>query len=134
MIQINEYEKAIMFNTKLMKIFYVILFLINIFIPLKSSGSGYVFSISVFNLIALVILFYATLNGLGYFKQNIPFLWLGVVRICQGIYNFLFHSETFNWYSFIVLVVFDVLFIFFLFMDRKNYTYVEEEEEEEEEN
>lgn len=122
-----------MFNTKLMKIFFVILCLANVLIPLKSNGNGYVFSISAFNLVALGILFYATLNGLGYFKQSIPFLWLGVLRIVQGIYNFLFHQNTFNWYMFAVLIVLDVFFIFFLFMDRKNYTYVEEDAEEEEE-
>ena len=56
-----------MFNTKLMKVFYIVLVIANLFVPLKKSTDGYVFSISIFNIIALGILFYALLIGLGYF-------------------------------------------------------------------
>ena len=125
----NEYEKAIMFNTKLMKVFYIVLVIANLFVPLKKSTDGYVFSISIFNIIALGILFYALLIGLGYFRHNIPFLWLGVLRIVQGLYKFLIHPENFNWYGFLVLVLMDVFFIFFLLMDKRNYSYVEEEDD-----
>lgn len=122
-----------MFNTKLMKIFYVGLALGNLFIPMKRGSSGYTFSISIFNIIALVIMFYAMLIGLGYFKQNIPFLWVGVLRIVQGIYKFLIHPEAFNWYGYLALVLMDVFYIFFLMMDRRNYSYVEEDADEDEE-
>ena len=122
-----------MFNTKLMKIFYACLVLGNLFIPMKRGNGGYTFSISIFNMIALVIMFYAMLIGLGYFKQNIPFLWVGVLRIVQGIYKFLIHPEAFNWYSYLALVLMDVFYIFFLMMDRRNYSYVEEDADEDEE-
>ena len=122
-----------MFNTKLMKIFYAGLVLGNLFIPMKRGNGGYTFSISIFNMIALVIMFYAMLIGLGYFKQNIPFLWLGVLRIVQGIYKFLIHPEAFNWYGYLALVLMDVFYIFFLMMDRRNYSYVEEDADEDEE-
>lgn len=122
-----------MFNTKLMKIFYVGLALGNLFIPMKRGNGGYTFSISIFNMIALVIMFYAMLIGLGYFKQNIPFLWVGVLRIVQGIYKFLIHPEAFNWYGYLALVLMDVFYIFFLMMDRRNYSYVEEDADEDEE-
>lgn len=122
-----------MFNTKLMKIFYAGLVLGNLFIPMKRGSSGYTFSISIFNMIALVIMFYAMLIGLGYFKQNIPFLWVGVLRIVQGIYKFLIHPEAFNWYGYLALVLMDVFYIFFLMMDRRNYSYVEEDADEDEE-
>lgn len=128
MIKINKYEKAIMFNTKLMKLFYAVIFISNLAIPLKLTDSGVAFSISVFNIIALGVLLYALLNGLGYFRQNIPFLWIGAIRICQGIYKFIISPDKFNWYGFAVLVVLDFLFICFLFMDRRNYSYVEEED------
>ena len=108
-----------MFNTKLMKVFYIVLVIANLFVPLKKSTGGYVFSISIFNIIALGILFYALLIGLGYFRHNIPFLWLGVLRIVQGLYKFLIHPENFNWYGFLVLVL----------MDKRNYSYVEEEDD-----
>ena len=121
-----------MFNTKLMKIFYAGLALGNLFIPMKR-GSGYTFSISIFNIIALIIMFYAMLIGLGYFKQNIPFLWVGVLRIVQGIYKFLIHPEAFNWYGYLALILMDVFYIFFLMMDRRNYSYVEEDADEDEE-
>ena len=116
-----------------MKVFYAILVLGNIFIPLKRGTDGYTFSISIFNIIALFILFYALLIGLGYFRHNIPFLWLGVLRIVQGLYKFLIRSEYFNWYGFLILILMDVFFIFFLMMDRRNYSYVEEEAEEDNE-
>lgn len=122
-----------MFNTKLMKIFYAGLVLGNLFIPMKRGSGGYTFSISIFNIIALVIMFYALLIGLGYFKQNIPFLWVGVLRIVQGIYKFLIHPEAFNWYGYLALVLMDVFYIFFLMMDRRNYSYVEEDADEDEE-
>lgn len=122
-----------MFNTKLMKIFYAGLVLGNLFIPMKKGSDGYTFSISIFNIIALVIMFYAMLIGLGYFKQNIPFLWVGVLRIVQGIYKFLIHPEAFNWYGYLALVLVDVFYIFFLMMDRRNYSYVEEDADEDEE-
>lgn len=122
-----------MFNTKLMKIFYAGLVLGNLFIPMKIGSGGYTFSISIFNMIALVIMFYAMLIGLGYFKQNIPFLWVGVLRIVQGIYKFLIHPEAFNWYGYLALVLMDVFYIFFLMMDRRNYSYVEEDADEDEE-
>ena len=122
-----------MFNTKLMKIFYACLALGNLFIPMKRGSGGYTFSISNFNIIALVIMFYAMLIGLGYFKQNIPFLWVGVLRIVQGIYKFLIHPEAFNWYGYLALVLMDVFYIFFLMMDRRNYSYVEEDADEDEE-
>ena len=122
-----------MFNTKLMKIFYAGLVLGNLFIPMKRGRGGYTFSISIFNIIALVIMFYAMLIGLGYFKQNIPFLWVGVLRIVQGIYKFLIHPEAFNWYGYLALVLMDVFYIFFLMMDRRNYSYVEEDADEDEE-
>lgn len=122
-----------MFNTKLMKIFYAGLVLGNLFIPMKRGSVGYTFSISIFNMIALVIMFYAMLIGLGYFKQNIPFLWVGVLRIVQGIYKFLIHPEAFNWYGYLALVLMDVFYIFFLMMDRRNYSYVEEDADEDEE-
>lgn len=113
-----------------MKIFYACLVLGNLFIPMKRGNGGYTFSISIFNMIALVIMFYAMLIGLGYFKQNIPFLWVGVLRIVQGIYKFLIHPEAFNWYGYLALVLMDVFYIFFLMMDRRNYSYVEEDVEE----
>lgn len=122
-----------MFNTKLMKIFYAGLVLGNLFITMKRGNGGYTFSISIFNMIALVIMFYAMLIGLGYFKQNIPFLWVGVLRIVQGIYKFLIHPEAFNWYGYLALVLMDVFYIFFLMMDRRNYSYVEEDADEDEE-
>ena len=105
-----------------MKIFYAGLVLGNLFIPMKKGSGGYTFSISIFNIIALVIMFYAMLIGLGYFKQNIPFLWVGVLRIVQGIYKFLIHPEAFNWYGYLALVLMDVFYIFFLMMDRRNYS------------
>ena len=78
-------------------------------------------------------MFYAMLIGLGYFKQNIPFLWVGVLRIVQGIYKFLIHPEAFIWYGYLALVLVDVFYIFFLMMDRRNYSYVEEDADEDEE-
>ena len=54
---------------------------------------------------------------------------LGVLRIVQGLYKFLIHPENFNWYGFLVLVLMDVFFIFFLLMDKRNYSYVEEEDD-----
>lgn len=130
----NRYEKAILFNTKIMKVFFVILVLANVFIPLKITSDGVTFSFSIFNLIVIIVTFYALLNGLGYFGQNIPFLAVGLVRVIQCLFYYLIRPGSFNWYGFIILVILDVLFILFLFMDRRNYTYVEEEDDGDDEN
>lgn len=122
-----------MFNTKAMKVFFVVIVIANLFMPLKITSNGLSFSFSIFNLIVIAITFYALLNGLGYFGQNIPFLPIGMVRIVQGLFYYIVRPGKFNWYGFIVLVIIDAFFILFLFMDRRNYTYVEEEDEDSEE-
>lgn len=131
--KLNKYEKAIMLNTKIMKIFFVVIVIANMFIPLKATSNGIAISFSIFNLIVIGITFYSLLNGLGYFGQNIPFLAVGFVRIIQGLFYYIIRPGTFNWYGFIILVILDVLFILFLFMDRRNYSYIEEEDDEEDE-
>lgn len=124
----SRYEKAIVLNMKLMKFFYIILVIANVAMPLGLEGESLRFGFSAFNLLVLGFQFYGLLSGLGYFSQQIPFLPVSLVRLAQGLYRFVMSPNQFNWIGFGILVVFDILFIAFLFMDRRDYSYVEEEE------
>lgn len=130
----NKYEKSILFKPLLMKIFYGIIAVINVAIPLNSDGT---WSFSLFQFGIIAVWFYALLCALGYFcistneiqgdmelyETKTPILPLVFVRIVEGGFYWITAPHDFNWTYFGALIVIDIVYLVFLMMDKATYGY-----------
>lgn len=129
--------KKLLFNLKISKIFYLVIFICNVVFPLK----GKVLNISFFNLVIIILWTYALLSHLGYFlkqvsenedgvieyENSIPMVKLAVVRIAEAGYYALFRRDIINWRIYVILVGIDIIYVVFLLFDKGNYYYESEE-------
>ena len=119
----NKYESNIMVNTVIMKVFYVVIVLVNLLLPYHRDWH---WSFSIFQLAIVITWFFGLMGGLGYFNQNTPILPLGIIRILQiGLY-LLFKHKAVNWIIIGIYLALDATFLLFLLFDKANYEYVEE--------
>lgn len=120
----NKYESNIMANTLIMKIFYVIIVIVNMALPYYKDWH---WTFSIFQFAIVIIWFFGLLGGLGYFNQTTPILPLGISRIIQvGVY-LLFKFKQINWAVIGVFILLDVIYLVFLLFDKANYYYETEE-------
>lgn len=120
----NKYESNIMANTLIMKIFYVIIVIVNMALPYYKDWH---WTFSIFQFAIVIIWFFGLLGGLGYFNQTTPILPLGISRIIQvGVY-LLFKFKQINWAVIGVFILLDIIYLVFLLFDKANYYYETEE-------
>lgn len=118
----NRYEKNLMFNVTVMKVLYVIIVFVNIFISQKK---GVFFSLNIFQIILCVAWFFGLLGGLGYFGQKLPIIPLGIIRVLEALYYGLLRGKL-NWWVFAIQVMLDIIYFTFLLFDKSNYAYEKE--------
>lgn len=119
----NRYERNLMVNITIMKILYVLTLFINLLIPIKRSTFFYV---SLFQIIIVIIWFFGLLGGMGFFDQRTPILPIGVVRLIEIIYYGVIRTGFINWIALGIYIIFDIIYIAFLFFDKANYEYKSE--------
>ena len=119
----NRYEKNLMFNVTVMKVLYVVIVFVNIFISQKK---GVFFSLNIFQIVLCVTWFFGLLGGLGYFGQKIPIIPLGIIRVLEALYYGLLRGKL-NWWVFAIQVMLDIIYFTFLLFDKSNYAYEKEE-------
>ena len=117
----NKYEKALLFNLKVIKILFVIDVLVNLFMPVYSNGDLGIKSL--FQWIIVIINFVGVINAMGYMDQHVPTLEWGVVRILQVLWHVFISSTGMNWVFFFIMLISDLLFMIMLFMDKSNFKY-----------
>lgn len=122
---ITKYEKSIMFNVHVMKVAFVVITILNLALPIYKTG----YKFSIFQCIVPIIWFYGLLNGIGYFKQEVPVLGIGILRIFEGLFYFIIARSKFNWGMFLIFIIMDILYAFFFYLDRNSYYYIDEVEE-----
>lgn len=130
----NKYEKSIMFRPMLMKVLFVGIAILNVGMPLNTAEG---WSLDLFQLVMVGIWFYATFCALGHFcipanvvqgdmelyEVRTPITPLGFMRIIECGFHWIVNPNTFHWKFFGLLIVFDLLFLFFLLLDKSNYGY-----------
>ena len=130
----NKYEKAMMFRPMLMKVLFVVVAVLNLALPMKVEKDWY---LDLFQLVMVGIWLYATVCALGYFciptnvvqgdmelyEVRTPILPWVFVRLSEGGFRWAFSLTTFNWKFFGIALLGDVIFLFFLLMDKSNYGY-----------
>ena len=130
----NKYEKSIMFNLLVMKIFFVVISIVNIAIPLFSDG---VWRFNVFQFIMVGIWFYALLCALGWFcittndvdgdmeilETKTPLLPIVFTRVVEGGFYWITAASEFNWKYFGIVILIDLVFFIFLILDKASYGY-----------
>ena len=119
---LNKYEKEVMFNTHLIKATLVIGILLNLALPVYSHTIGFK---SILQWFAIACYVYGFINALGYVRgQKIPVLQLGLVRLVQVVGRFVIKSNPIAWKYFGIVIAFDLLFVYLLFMDKSSYCYL----------
>lgn len=121
----NKYERGILLNTFIMKVLYVILLLVNLFLPTIKNTY---FHFSILQIVVIITWFFGLLGGLGYFNQYTPILPIGIIRIVEIGYALLFKFKVTNWIAIGVFILIDIIFIAFLLLDKASYAYVTEED------
>lgn len=116
-----------MFRPMLMKVLFVGIAILNVGMPLNSVNG---WSLDLFQLVMVGIWFYATLCALGHFcipmnviqgdmelyEVRTPIIPLGFLRIIECGFHWIVNPKTFQWRFFGILIVFDLLFLFFLLL------------------
>ena len=121
-----------MANIYIARVFYAILVILNVLVPVYAGKS-----INTFFAQYLVLIFwgYAILSQAGIFKvpvpsdvdddihyeANVPLLQVGLTRILEAVYFAVLKGDVVNWKVFIVYIVLDALFASFLLMDKSRY-------------
>ena len=118
----NRYERNLMFNIKVMKILYLVIVCLNIFLPIKA---GMIFYLSIPQIIICFIWLFGLLNGMGYFSQHLPILPIGITRFIEILYYGVLRGSM-NWWAFAIQVMVDIIYFTFLVFDKSNYTYERE--------
>lgn len=121
----NRYERNLMLNVTLMKIFYVCLVLVNILLPVQRNTF---FSTNLLQIIVVIVWFFGLLGGMGYFDQMTPVLPIGIVRFVELIYYGFLKEGYLNWIAFVIYVGLDIIYMTFLFFDKAGYEYKKEED------
>ena len=135
----NKYEKSIRAMPQILKVLFAIFCMLNLAIPLSNDG---IWKFSVFQILICIIYFVGLLAGLGIlitdtqvrkgdveiYEQNTSpvIIGLGILRIIEGLFNFIFRRHSFNWKYFSFLIVIDLIYIMFLLIDKARYGYAKE--------
>lgn len=119
----NRYEKNLMVNITIMKVLYVVTLFINLLVPVKRNT---IFYVSVFQIVVVIVWFFGLLGGMGFFDQRTPILPIGIIRFIEIIYYGVIRAGFISWISIGVYIIFDIIFVAFLFFDKANYEYVTE--------
>lgn len=133
------YSRRILFVSNLIKVLTVVVCVVNLFMPLYDN---FVWKFSVFQLFAVFVWIYAGLTATGYFCKNqhiekngmilyeqnlsLPVILLGLNRIAESLYYFLFRRSRIDWPMYGILILLDVLVFIVLFVDKMNYGYAKE--------
>jgi hypothetical protein len=131
--KLNKYDKAILFNPKLLKIIFLAIVLLNLFMPLFSPASmGYKnffqWYIIVVHAVGLTYALGGVKNIISLTSQHIPFVHIFVIRCLEVLWHTLVSSTKFNWMPLLMVLILDLLFIVLLFMDKREYRYEIERE------
>ena len=117
----NQYENSILANTIIMRIFFIVIALVNGLLPYTKD---FTWNFSIFQLIIIVAWFFNLLGGLGYFNQATFILPVGITRIIQILVYLLLKFRKINWWIIGVYVFLDIIYLVFLLFDKANYTYI----------
>lgn len=119
---LNKYEREVMFNTYLIKATLVIGILLNLALPVYSQTIGFK---SMLQWVVVGFYIYGLVNALGYVRgQKIPLLQIGFTRIIQIVARVFLKNNPIAWKYFGIVIAFDLLFIYLLFMDKSSYCYL----------
>lgn len=119
MQKLNKYEKRIMLNLKIITFICIAGVIVNIFVPLVESFKMTMFVIS--QLVPIFIIYVkGWFNSRG--SQNVPILAAFLIRVLQ-VLIFILWLEQVSLLMFGVLLVFDVVLLLALIIDKMNYRY-----------
>lgn len=117
-------EREILFNVYVMKVVYALSFGLNLFLPIFHGHLGFS------SLFQYAILFSHTkglLHGIGTLEgQKVPILQIALIRLAEVLWYNIISSKDILWPIFIITLIFDLLFIVLLIIDKGSYKYVRE--------
>lgn len=132
----NRYEKSILFKLNVAKVLYVIVAIVNLAMPLYNDLK---WTFSIFQLIVCVIWLFGMLAAIGIFctntheikgdvviyEQNTSpvIIALGICRIIEAFYYYVFHQDEINWIAYGILIFIDLFYLIFILIDKANYEY-----------
>lgn len=141
-VKINKYEKSLLFKPILIRFLWFVIVALNWILPLNKDLTWH---FSVFRVITSVIWTYGMLtstgvlcinthvheNGMILYEQNTSAVTIavGLSRIFQAVYYFVLRKAIINWPVLFMLVIFDIVFLFILILDKGAYGYAIEEQE-----
>lgn len=115
----DDYQKKMLATLRVMKVLCGIGVAANITLHPGGTPIGLRLSLGAIFIIGAWI--WGLLNGLGYFNQSIPIFFLGLCRLVQAGYN-LWRGK-FNTLVFCILIVVDVIWLFYLLIHKSKYEY-----------
>lgn len=135
----NKYEKSILFVPQVIKILTLIVCIGNLVAPIYN---GFRWHFSLFQIAISGVWIFAGMTATGkccrnlhivedgvmLYEQNLSpvVILLGIIRIVETVYYLLLHRSDMSWFMLGILVVIDVLFLIFLYMDKIHYGYAKE--------
>jgi len=136
---VNKYERSILFVPQVTKALALVICGLNLVAPLYR---GFAWHFSVFQILAVAIWIFAALTATGHFCKNLHteqdgmmlyeqnlspvVILIGLNRIIEVAYYFLFRRVNIQWAMIGFLVVVDVFFLIFLYVDKMHYGYAKE--------
>ena len=141
-VNINKYEKTLLFKPVLIRFIWFALVALNWILPLDKDFSWH---FSLFRIVVTIIWTYGMLtatghmcinthvheNGMILYEQNtsIIIIGIGICRIIQSVFYLVFRQGVINWSIMALLIVFDVVYLLIIILDKSSYGYALEEEE-----
>lgn len=141
-VKINKYEKSLLFKPILIRFLWLVILALNWILPLNKDFN---WNFSIFRVLISIIWTYGMLtstgilcqnthvheNGMIIYEQNtsVVIMAIGLSRIFQLVYYFILKRHVINWSVIILLIVFDIIYLLIIIMDKSSYGYAMEEKE-----
>lgn len=124
----NRYNKENLKDLVIIKCFYLVHVLVNLFLPIYSDGSlAYHSPFSIISILFIGLGVYATH---GHFNQWVPTFPTIVSRTIEFVIKFIkLIGAKINIIMFIIVLILDCTLLFLMYMDRAMYEYIEVESE-----
>lgn len=133
----NKYDKSILFKTYVIKAFFIIVFILNIAMPIYKD---FQWKFNIFQLLICIVWCFGLAGGLGYlvtevsevtddmrtYTQITPIIPIFIVRFAQAFAYGLIFRDRLNWYMMGTLYLLDFTYLAILLIDKANYGYKKE--------
>lgn len=125
-VRYSRAEKSLLKNLTIVKIVTVIGIILNLILPIMSSHLGLQCFTQWIIVVCYIIALINATGWQGWTTQYIPLLPIGLIRIFQVLFHLFISSTPINYTFFVIVVIYDSVYILLLLLMKSSYEFVKE--------